>query len=151
MRSISMWLAAALAPCLYLLINYQHIVNRIPYIDDPTPLDIVMAVLSVVPVLEGTRRVIGLALPITALVLHRLCAAVHRCLGSIGMLDQMYLTTERHLRLDAGRVGGFVDRSSCCSAASWSARARASSSWISPCASPATQAGGPGKVSVVSS
>jgi TRAP transporter 4TM/12TM fusion protein len=87
------WLIAALTPCLYLLFNYEHIINRIPYIDDPTPIDIVMASLSVVTVLEGTRRIIGWALPITAMVFI-VYALVLTDVSVIGMLDQLYLTQD---------------------------------------------------------
>jgi len=61
-------LALALAPTAYLFWNYDYVVNRIYYIDDLSTTDMIMAVLLVVLVLEATRRLIGLALPITAVV-----------------------------------------------------------------------------------
>ena len=77
----------------YLFVNYQYIVNRIIYIDDLTAWDKVMAVVTVVLVLDATRRVIGWALPVTALVF--LGYAVF--LSGIKMqvlLEQMYLSTD---------------------------------------------------------
>ena len=52
-------LALAVAPLLYLFWNYDYVVNRIYYIDDLSPSDMVMAVLLVAMVLEATRRLIG--------------------------------------------------------------------------------------------
>ena len=46
----------------YIFANYQYIVNRIIYIDDLTTWDKVMAAVTVVLVLDATRRVIGWAL-----------------------------------------------------------------------------------------
>jgi hypothetical protein len=40
--------------------NYDYIVNRIYYVDDITPVDIAMAVILIVLLLEATRRLIGL-------------------------------------------------------------------------------------------
>ena len=60
-------LAAAWGFILHIFLNYQYILNRIIYIDDLTLSDKVFAVLSVVVVLDATRRVIGWALPLTAL------------------------------------------------------------------------------------
>jgi TRAP-type uncharacterized transport system fused permease subunit len=55
------------APILYLFVNYEYVVTRIFYVDDLTPMDMTMGVLMTVIVLEATRRVIGWALPITAI------------------------------------------------------------------------------------
>ena len=56
------------APILYLFFNYDYVVNRIYYIDDLTPADMIFGTILVAIVLEATRRVIGLPLPLTALV-----------------------------------------------------------------------------------
>ena len=86
-------IALSLAAVGYVFVNYQYIVNRIYYIDDLKPGDWVMAILTILLVLEATRRVIGLALPITAIVF------VVYALFIFGvepqtLLDQLYLTTE---------------------------------------------------------
>jgi TRAP transporter 4TM/12TM fusion protein len=86
-------LALALAPTAYLFWNYDYVVNRIYYIDDLTTTDMVMAVLLVVLVLEATRRLIGLALPITAVVFLVYGLFVAR-VEPMRLLDQLFMTTE---------------------------------------------------------
>ncbi len=86
-------LALAAAPILHLFVNYEYIVTRIFYIDDLTPLDITFGVIMVLIVLEATRRVIGAALPITA-VLFLLYGLFIARLQPTQMLDQLYMTTE---------------------------------------------------------
>jgi TRAP-type uncharacterized transport system fused permease subunit len=61
-------LVFAVTPILYLFVNYDYIVNRIYYIDDLTWSDMTLGTILVVLVLAETRRLIGWALPITALV-----------------------------------------------------------------------------------
>jgi TRAP-type uncharacterized transport system fused permease subunit len=53
---------------LHIFLDYNYFINRIIYIDDLTWSDKFYAVAAVAIVLEATRRVLGLALPITALV-----------------------------------------------------------------------------------
>jgi TRAP transporter 4TM/12TM fusion protein len=93
--SILSWALIALtcAFILHLFVNYDYLVNRIAYIDDPTLRDTVLAVIGVALVFEATRRVVGLALPITALafVAH---AFLFTGISFDGWIDQMYLTTE---------------------------------------------------------
>lgn len=81
------------APILYLFFNYEYIVTRIFYIDDLTPTDMIMGTIMTVMVLEGTRRVIGWALPLTAIVFLAYGLFVAR-LDPMQMLDQLYMTTE---------------------------------------------------------
>jgi TRAP transporter 4TM/12TM fusion protein len=86
-------LALAVAPVLYLFVNYDYVVNRIYYIDDLSPADMAMGVVLTLLVLEATRRLIGLALPITAgvfLVYALFVAQVE----PMRLLDQLYMTTE---------------------------------------------------------
>ena len=52
---------------LNIFLNYQAFTNRIIYIDELTAADKFWAVVSVIVVLEATRRVIGWALPLTAI------------------------------------------------------------------------------------
>lgn len=86
-------LLLAAAPIVYIFVNYQYIVNRIYYIDDLSPMDMVMGVLLTAIVLEATRRVIGWALPITALIFLFYGLFIAR-LEPMRMLDQLYMTTE---------------------------------------------------------
>jgi len=60
-------LGAGLGLVLHIFVNYQTFTNRIIYIDALTPLDQFWAVVAVLVILEATRRVIGWALPITAI------------------------------------------------------------------------------------
>jgi TRAP transporter 4TM/12TM fusion protein len=85
------WMAVSVAPVVYLFLNYEYIVTRIYYVDDLQPLDWVFGTMLVVVVIEATRRVIGLALPITA--------ALFLIYGLVSteperLLDQLFLTTE---------------------------------------------------------
>jgi TRAP transporter 4TM/12TM fusion protein len=80
-------------PILYLFFNYGYVVNRIYYIDDLTSADMIFGTILVAIVLEATRRVIGLALPLTALVFLAYGLFVAK-LAPMAMLDQLYMTTE---------------------------------------------------------
>jgi TRAP transporter 4TM/12TM fusion protein len=86
-------LVLGIAPILYLFINYEYIVTRIFYIDDLTTMDMVMGVLMCVMVIEGTRRVIGWALPLTAMIF-LFYGLVFAGLEPMRLLDQLYMTTE---------------------------------------------------------
>jgi TRAP transporter 4TM/12TM fusion protein len=77
----------------YLFANYQYIVNRIIYIDDLTTWDKVMAVVTVALVLDATRRVIGWALPVTA-ILFLGYAVFWSGIKMQVLLEQMYLSTD---------------------------------------------------------
>ena len=81
------------APILYLFVNYDYIVNRIFYVDELTTMDMIMGVVMTVMVLEAARRVIGWALPITAIVFLFYGLFIAR-LEPMRMLDQLYMTTE---------------------------------------------------------
>jgi TRAP transporter 4TM/12TM fusion protein len=83
----------AAAPILHLFINYDYVINRIFYVDDLTTMDKVMGVLMTVMVLEGTRRLIGWALPLTA-VLFLAYGLFIAHLNPQDLLDQLYMTTE---------------------------------------------------------
>ncbi|MGQ0676020.1 MAG: TRAP transporter permease [Rhodospirillales bacterium] len=86
-------LAVSAVAILYLFFNYAYIVNRIYYVDDLYPSDVVLGVLLVALVLEGTRRVIGLALPVTAVVFLVYALFIAQ-VEPMRLMDQLYLTTE---------------------------------------------------------
>jgi TRAP transporter 4TM/12TM fusion protein len=86
-------LALGAAPIIYHFVNYDYIVNRIYYIDDLSTADMAMGVIMTGIVLEATRRVIGWALPITAMVF-LVYGLVFAQLEPMRMLDQLYMTTE---------------------------------------------------------
>ncbi|HKY88139.1 MAG TPA: TRAP transporter fused permease subunit, partial [Pseudorhodoplanes sp.] len=85
--------AASATAIIYLFVNYEYVVTRIYYIDDLSWSDMTLAVVLTLLVLEGTRRVIGLALPITALVFLFYGLFIAR-LEPERLLDQLYMTTE---------------------------------------------------------
>jgi len=86
-------LAASWGFVLHLLLNYEYVINRIIYIDDLTWLDKTYAVLAVVLVLEVTRRVLGWALPITATVFVAY-ALFYTQVKIPVLMEQLYLSTE---------------------------------------------------------
>ena len=86
-------LAAGWSFVLYLFVNYQYIINRIIYIDDLTVWDKMFAVLCVVVVLDATRRVIGWALPLTAIAFLAYAVLFTQVKGQV-LLEQLYLSTE---------------------------------------------------------
>jgi TRAP transporter 4TM/12TM fusion protein len=86
-------LALASAPVLSLFWNYDYVVNRIYYIDDLSWADMALAVVLVVMVLEATRRLIGWALPLTAIVFLGYGLLVAR-VEPMRLLDQLFMTTE---------------------------------------------------------
>ena len=86
-------LVLSVAPIIYLFVNYEYFVTRIFYIDDLTPTDMVMGTIMTVMVLEGTRRVIGWSLPLTAIIFLAYGLFVAK-LEPMRMIDQLYMTTE---------------------------------------------------------
>jgi TRAP transporter 4TM/12TM fusion protein len=142
-------LALGIAPILHLFFNYEYVVTRIFYIDDLTTTDMIMGLIMTVIVLEGTRRVIGWTLPLTAIIFLIYGLVVAR-LEPMRLMDQMYMTTEGifgiPLAVSAAYVlifvlfGAFMERTGTGQLFMDFAMALTGHT-----------AGGPGKVSVVSS
>ena len=86
-------LVLAALPILYLFYYYDYIVNRIFYVDDLFLSDKIMGCIMVVLLLEAVRRVLGWALPITAVIFLVYGLFIAR-LEPQRMLDQLYMTTE---------------------------------------------------------
>ncbi|MET0442467.1 MAG: TRAP transporter permease [Casimicrobiaceae bacterium] len=134
---------------LHIFLDYNYFINRIIYIDDLTWTDRFYAVAAVVIVLEATRRVLGLALPITALVFLVYAIGFTRVTPDV-LMEQLYLSTEgifgSTLGVSASYVmlfvlfGAFMEKSG-------------TGQLFMDFAMSITghQAGGPGKVAVVSS
>ncbi|MXP63491.1 TRAP transporter permease [Roseomonas sp. M0104] len=145
------WLAVALSVWAVgrLFADYDWLVYRMPYVDDPRPLDVVGGWLLVVLILEATRRVIGWALPVTAMAFLG-WAYFFGGASNLALIDQLYLTTEgifgSTLGVSAGYVvifvlfGAFMERSGV---------GRLFMDFALALTGRAT--GGPGKVAVVSS
>lgn len=142
-------LAAGWGFVLHILLGYDAFVNRIIYIDALTAWDRVFAVLAVLVVLDATRRVIGWALPLTAIAFLVYAALFTRVTADV-LLEQLYLSTEgifgSTLGVSASYVmlfvlfGAFMERSGTGQLFMDFAMAITGHS-----------AGGPGKVAVVSS
>jgi len=78
---------------LHIFTNYGYFINRIIYIDDLTIADKFYAVIAVAIVLEGTRRVIGLALPLTAAAFLIYAIGFTRITPQV-LMEQLYFSTE---------------------------------------------------------
>jgi TRAP transporter 4TM/12TM fusion protein len=78
---------------LHIFLNYDYIINRIIYIDDLTVIDKIDAVIAVLIILEATRRVLGWALPITAFAFLAYAALLTQVKLPV-LMEQLYLSTE---------------------------------------------------------
>ena len=144
-----MLLALGFGFVLHIFLDYDYFINRIIYIDDLTWSDKFFAVAAVSIVIEATRRVLGLALPITAIVFLIYAIGFTRVTPDV-VMEQLYLSTEgifgSTLGVSASYVmlfvlfGAFMERSG-------------TGQLFMDFAMSITghQAGGPGKVAVVSS
>ncbi len=142
-------IALSWAFVLHIFVNYDYFTNRIIYIDDLTLADKAYAVVSVLIVLESTRRVLGWALPITAAAFLVYAIGFTRVTPPV-LMEQLYLSTEgifgSTLGVSASYVmlfvlfGAFMERSG-------------TGKLFMDFALSLTghTAGGPGKVSVISS
>ena len=77
----------------HIFINHDYVLNRFAYVDDLSLIDLMLGTALVILTLEATRRVSGLALPITATVFLFYALFVDQ-INFGELIDQMYLTTE---------------------------------------------------------
>jgi TRAP transporter 4TM/12TM fusion protein len=77
---------------LHIFFNYEYYTNRIIYIDELTLQDKFWAVAAILVVLEGTRRVLGWALPLTAIAFLAYAASTQVTFPVL--MEQVYLSTE---------------------------------------------------------
>src|SRR5688500_9141797 len=142
-------LLASWAFVLHIFLNYQYVTSRIIYIDELTTLDRIYGWLAILIVLEATRRVLDWGLTLTCVAF--LCYPLFFSRVPIPtLLEQMYLSTEgifgSTLGVSASYVmlfvifGAFMEKSGTGRLFMDFALALAGHS-----------AGGPGKVSVISS
>ena len=78
---------------LHIFFNYQYFMSRIIYIDELTTWDKLWATASVLVVLEGTRRVLGWALPLTAICFLAYVLIFTQVQIPV-LMEQLYLSTE---------------------------------------------------------
>jgi TRAP transporter 4TM/12TM fusion protein len=86
-------LAASWAFILHIFVNYEYFTSRIIYIDELTAADRVYSIVSILIVLEATRRVLGWALPLTA-VCFLVYALFFTTVQLPTLMEQLYLSTE---------------------------------------------------------
>lgn len=97
----------SVVPLLHLFWNYSYFVNRIYYVDDLSLFDQFCAVVLILLILEGARRLMGWALPITALVFLAYGLFVAR-VEPMRVLDQLYMTTEGIFGMSLGVSASYV-------------------------------------------
>jgi TRAP transporter 4TM/12TM fusion protein len=100
-------LVLGVAPILYLFVNYDYVINRIFYVDELSWSDMAMGVIMTVMVLEGTRRVIGWALPLTAIAFLAYGIIVAH-LSAQNLIDQLYMTVEGIFGIPLSVSAGYV-------------------------------------------
>jgi len=89
----SLCIAGSIAVIGYLFVEHDYVLTRFAYVDELKPLDATFGVLIIILVLESTRRLVGLALPLTALAFLLYGVFIsHLRPGEI--IDQLYLTPE---------------------------------------------------------
>ena len=86
-------LGLSVASVAYIFATYSVFTNRIIYIDELTALDKTFAILNVLLVMEATRRVIGWALPLTAIAFIVYAAGFTQVKFPV-LLEQLYYSTE---------------------------------------------------------
>ena len=86
-------IAATIFTIAYVWINHDYLLERFVFVDDPTRFELVLGTIFTLIVMEATRRVIGWALPVTALIflLYGIFIAKSR---PEQIIEIMYLTTE---------------------------------------------------------
>ena len=145
------WLliAASIVSIGYIFVYYDYIIDRIIYVDDMAWSDMILSVTLILLVLEGTRRVLGLAMSLVC-VAFMLYGYFFTNIEVTRFIDQLYLSTEgifgQSLAVSASYVmifvlfGAFMERTG-------------TGQLFMDFAMGITghTAGGPGKVSVVSS
>ena len=88
-----LFVAASAASIGYIFYEYEYFITRFATVDDLRPADWVLGTTLIVCILEGTRRVLGAALSITAIVFMAYCLAFTNVSAQM-MLDQLYMTTD---------------------------------------------------------
>src|SRR5882672_2543945 len=89
------WLCivASMVTIAYIWVNHERLITRFVFVEDPTDIELVLGVVFVVLVLDATRRVIGWALPITAIIFLAYAFFVAKA-SPEQIIEIMYITTE---------------------------------------------------------
>jgi TRAP transporter 4TM/12TM fusion protein len=86
-------IAASAATVVYVWWNHEHLITRFVFVEDPADIELVLGFIFTALVLEATRRVIGWALPVTALLFLGY-ALFYANTRPQQLIEIMYLTTE---------------------------------------------------------
>jgi len=86
-------IVASLVACGYLVVERDYVITRMVYVDPLHTIDWMLAVATVLLVLEATRRAVGLTLPLTAVVFLAY-AVLFAGSEPLQLAEQMYLGTE---------------------------------------------------------
>ena len=100
----------------YLFVNYEYVITRYPLVHPLSSVDMILGILLILLLIEGARRVIGPALPITAGVFLAYVYAGpylpgllrHTGFTTEVIVDQLYLTTEGIFGIPLGVSATYV-------------------------------------------
>ncbi len=100
----------------HIFLNYEYVVTRYSYVQSLTRWDFVMGILLTLILLEASRRVIGWALPVTAICFlfygifgHKFPGLMrHTGFSLETIVDQLYLTTEGIFGIPLGVSATYV-------------------------------------------
>ncbi len=109
-------LCLALLSLGYLFLNYEYVVTRYPYVQSLSPWDFAMGMILTLLLLEASRRMIGWALPMTAMAFllyavfgnHLPGLLRHTGFSLETIIDQLYLTTEGIFGIPLGVSATYV-------------------------------------------
>ncbi len=89
------WLliAASVGTIAYVWVHHEHLLTRFVFVDDPTRTELILGTIFTLIVLEATRRIIGWALPVTAMIFLGYAFFVANTRPE-QIVEIMYLTTE---------------------------------------------------------
>jgi TRAP transporter 4TM/12TM fusion protein len=89
------WLliAASAVTIGYVWVNHEHLITRFVFVEDPTTVELVLGTIFTLIVLEATRRVIGWALPLTAIIFLGYALFIAKTRPE-QIIEIMYITTE---------------------------------------------------------
>ena len=89
----ALFIVASFVTIGYIWVSHEHLITRFVFVEDPSTTELVLGTLFTFLVLEATRRVIGWALPVTA-VLFLLYALLVAKTRPEQIIEIMYITTE---------------------------------------------------------
>ncbi|MEZ5843261.1 MAG: TRAP transporter permease [Hyphomicrobiaceae bacterium] len=114
------FIAGSIAACAYQLYGKEIIDNRMIYVDELTQDQWILGLIFIAVVLEGTRRVLGLVMPVTAALFLAYAVLIHGTKPQ-ELVEQLYLTTDGILGIPVSvsatyvvlfiLFGSFVERS----------------------------------------